>query len=472
MWSAVQARLCSDALQALRVEEEWAANQVFFQEYREKEEKRKQEEVRPDFAVCCAIVTVRRDYLAASQKLHACPALSPLRSVGKSAVLQEQKAGKKPVPLARQPAATVAARLKKQYLADMEPSPFYVDTRVFVNASCNHTSLNVDGLEVVMSLSDPRISGNLTLSAAFKRVVELTTLQAGKASHLLKAYADPSGCTRAQMHQAEPSGSTCLKGGAHLEGPVFCAVRPKQNNPRCDCGKQEAADCLCDKKGGQRALVSLRGGLGGSRSSNGIELVENEELRDAVGEMALQLGLTSATGAENNVQSARLMIFPVAGFKLGDENCDMRDVTQEELESLKAQSALPSVVLTSSADDRIAANSSATGRGQPAKHPQIVVTPSDGGLYVMTGRANAALVHYVAAGSGALVDKEKLLSAHRDVDADRLTGASSLPDLTLSMTRYVACVKGGLLLGYARVVYVLWLFSSASAVAQAAKSSR
>ena len=57
MWSAVQARLCSDALQALRREEEWAANQVFFQEYREKEEKRKQEnflKVRPDFVVCCA----------------------------------------------------------------------------------------------------------------------------------------------------------------------------------------------------------------------------------------------------------------------------------------------------------------------------------------------------------------------------------------------------------------------------------
>ena len=64
MWSAVQARLCSDALQALRVEQEWAANQVYFEEYRQKEEKRKQEEVRPDFAVCCAGVTVRRDYFA------------------------------------------------------------------------------------------------------------------------------------------------------------------------------------------------------------------------------------------------------------------------------------------------------------------------------------------------------------------------------------------------------------------------
>jgi hypothetical protein len=56
-------------LQELRVEQEWAANQVYFEEYRQKEEKRTQEEVRPDFAVCCASVTVRRDYFAASQKL-------------------------------------------------------------------------------------------------------------------------------------------------------------------------------------------------------------------------------------------------------------------------------------------------------------------------------------------------------------------------------------------------------------------
>jgi hypothetical protein len=319
----------------------------------------------------------------------------------------------------------------------------------------------------VMSPSDPRISGKLTLSAAVNRVVDLTTLQAGKASRILGTYADPSRYTRAQICQAQPSGSTCLKGHAHTEGPVFCAVRPKQNNPRCECGKQDAADCLCEKAGWQKALVSLRGGPGGSRTSSGIEPVGDEELRAAVAKMAKELGLTSALGARKNVQSARLMIFPVAGFKLGDEDCDMRDVTPEELESLKAhwQSALPSVVFTSSADDRKAAKSSATRSGPP-QHPQIDVTPSDGGLYVMTGRANAALVHYVAAGSGALVDKEKLLSAHRDVDADRLTGATSLPDLTLSMTRYVACAKGGLLLGFARVVYVHWLFSSASAVAK------
>ena len=64
------------------------------------------------------------------------------------------------------------------------------------------------------------------------------------------------------------------------------------------------------------------------------------------------------------------------------------------------------------------------------------------------------------------MDKEKLLSAHRDVDADCHTGARSLPDMTLAMTRYVACVKDGVVPGFARVVNVHWLFSSSSAVAK------
>ena len=57
MWSAVQARLCSDALQERRRKEQ------------KPEKVRKRAEVRPDFAVCCASVTVRRDDFAASQKL-------------------------------------------------------------------------------------------------------------------------------------------------------------------------------------------------------------------------------------------------------------------------------------------------------------------------------------------------------------------------------------------------------------------
>jgi hypothetical protein len=245
---------------------------------------------------------------------------------------------------------------------------------------------------------------------------------------------------------------------------------PKQNNPRCECDAEDAADCVCKVAARQKALVGIRGGPGGSRTSSGIESVGDEELRKAVAEMALQLGLTSALGATKNVQTARVMIFPVGDYKVIDD-CNIRNVTQEELDLLKTQSAMPRVILTSSADDRAAAKSSAERIGKTAEHPQIVVTPGHGGVYIMTGKTNAALVHYVAAGSGALLDKEKLLSAHRDVDADRHTGATSLPDLTLSMTRYVACEQGGMLLGFARVVYVHWLFSSASAATRSVKKS-
>ena len=86
--------------------------------------------------------------------------------------------------------------------------------------------------------------------------------------------------------------------------------------------------------------------------------------------------------------------------------------------------------------------------------------------YAFGGDKNAALVHYVTAGEGDADDGTIVLTAHRDVDADCHTGSKSLPDMTLAMTRYVACVKNGLLLGFARVVYVHWLFSSSSAVAK------
>jgi hypothetical protein len=202
---------------------------------------------------------------------------------------------------------------------------------------------NVVRPDVVLSLDDPRLSSNLTLSAAVQRVAERATLQAGKASHIFKAYADPSCYTRAQICQAEPSGTTCVKGHAHPSGPVFCAVMPKQNNPRCECDSPDAADCSCKLAAGQRALMSIRGGPGGSLTFSGIEPVEDEVHREAVAEMALQLGLTSAIGAKKNVQVARVMIFPVADYKLR-EDCDIRKVTLEdsELESLKAQSAVGS----------------------------------------------------------------------------------------------------------------------------------
>ncbi len=73
-------------------------------------------------------------------------------------------------------------------------------------------------------------------------------------------------------------------------------------------------------------------------------------------------------------------------------------------------------------------------------------------------------MHYVTAGEGDADDGAIVLSAHRDVDADCHTGSRSLSDMTLAMTRYMAREKDSVLLGFARVVYVHWLFSSSRAV--------
>ena len=75
-------------------------------------------------------------------------------------------------------------------------------------------------------------------------------------------------------------------------------------------------------------------------------------------------------------------------------------------------------------------------------------------------------MHLVTADGGDSDDDAIWLSAHRDVDADCHTGSRSLPDMTLALTRYVACEKNDVLLGFARVVYVHWLFSSSRAVAK------
>jgi hypothetical protein len=96
--------------------------------------------------------------------------------------------------------------------------------------------------------------------------------------------------------------------------------------------------------------------------------------------------------------------------------------------------------------------------GQPIDElPRIGITPGHFG-----GDTNAAPVRYVTAGEGD-ADGAIMLTAHRDVDADCHTGSRSLPYVMLAMTRYGACEKSGGLLGFARVVYVHWLFSSLSA---------
>ncbi len=148
-----------------------------------------------------------------------------------------------PVPLARQPGARlgVVDRLKRQYRADMQPSPVSANTRVFVHGSCAHTvtrsNLNVVGPDVVLSLDDPhfKLSSNLTLSAAVQRVpvAERATLQAGNAfSHLqgirgsfvLHPSADlPGGAQRHYMcERARPSQrSRLLRRQAEAEQPAL-----------------------------------------------------------------------------------------------------------------------------------------------------------------------------------------------------------------------------------------------------------
>ena len=153
------------------------------------------------------------------------------------------------------------------------------------------------------------------------------------------------------------------------------------------------------------------------------------------------------------------MLYGIGGNKL-DKDSELRDVTPDELAALVRQKNPASVVFVPGPEDRKLSD-------QPIDDLlRIDVTPGQYSWYAFGGRTNAALVHYVTAGEGDADAGAILFSAHRDVDADCHTGSKSLPDMTLAMTRYVACVKNGLLLGFARVVYVHWLFSSSSAVAK------
>ena len=153
------------------------------------------------------------------------------------------------------------------------------------------------------------------------------------------------------------------------------------------------------------------------------------------------------------------MLYGIGGNKL-DKDSELRDVRPDELAALVRHKNLASVVFTLGAEDRRLSD-------QPIEELlRIDVTPGHYCWYAFGGDTNATLVHYVTAGEGDADDGTIVLTAHRDVDADCHTGSRSLPDMTLAMTRYVACVKNGELLGFARVVYVHWLFSSSSAVAK------
>jgi hypothetical protein len=197
--------------------------------------------------------------------------------------------------------------------------------------------------------------------------------------------------------------------------------------------------------------------LDGASSSDGIVPVEDAELRRAVTVVGQELGLTSTfLGLTENVQHGRIMAY---GVPLGVD-CALRDATPAEMDALEDDLALSSINFTPSRDDRAALFTA-------SNMPRIAITPRQYGFYLFDGYFNVQNVHYVTAGN-----EDVLLTGHRDVDGKQRTGSRSLPDLTIGLTRYVACINAdGKVLCFARLVYVHWLFSSASAVAVARRSS-
>ena len=184
-----------------------------------------------------------------------------------------------------------------------------------------------------------------------------------------------------------------------------------------------------------------------------------------------QIGLTSKNLRDDQIiQQRRIMAYNVP-----PENCTLRDASLEEIAALKQASGLCSIQFAPSTCDREALG------GTGDLHPHIeITTPGDLGLYLFGADLNVKLVHSVTASSAAVDKKKKTrekelwLGAHRDrrdVDSKCCTGKKSLPDLTFTVARYVACEKGGKLLRIARLVYVHWVYSSSSAVARSTSSS-
>ncbi len=125
------------------------------------------------------------------------------------------------------------------------------------------------------------------------------------------------------------------------------------------------------------------------------------------------------------------MLYGIGGNKL-DKDSELRDVRPDELAALVRHKNLASVVFTLGAEDRRLSD-------QPIEELLRIDVTLGHGWYAFGGDTNAALVHYVTAGEGDADDGAIVLSAHRNVDADCHTGSKSLPDMTLAMTRYVAC---------------------------------
>ena len=203
--------------------------------------------------------------------------------------------------------------------------------------------------------------------------------------------------------------------------------------------------------------------LDGASSSDAIVPVKDAELRRAVTVVAQELGLTNKhLGVSDNFQHWRIMAY---GIPPG-VSCELRDAMSAEIDALENASALPSINFTPSRLDR-----QTVTLFTASNMPLIAITPMQYGFYLFGGHFNGQNVRCVTVGGAGKDDL--LLSGHLDVDGScrTVTGSRSLPDLTIGLTRYVACEKDGTVLCIARLVFVLWLYSSASAVAVARSSS-
>jgi hypothetical protein len=158
------------------------------------------------------------------------------------------------------------------------------------------------------------------------------------------------------------------------------------------------------------------------------------------------------------------------GYGLPREDCTLRDASPEEIAALADASGLCTIHFAPSRLDRQDLDDT------DDLHPHIEITPGPNSLYLFGANVNTKFVHYVTTGSAAAgkqnKKEKKELDAHRDVDSKSRTGKKSLPDLTFTVTRYVACVSAdSILLRIARLVFVHWVYSSSSAVARSSSGA-
>ncbi len=200
----------------------------------------------------------------------------------------KKAAANETVRLADAAAADVERRRREQYAEGTLPAPVY-ETGVFVRGPFFHSAANVKAKHPVMRFDEPPLQRNVALTAAVELVVARATLELCKVDRVLGEYTDHLRLTRSQIFGADPSGSTLKAGGIHPQGGVLCAVMPQRGNPKCHCGRANAAECNCPPGHPQKALMWLHG----ASSSDAIVPVKDAALRRAVTVVGQELGLTS-----------------------------------------------------------------------------------------------------------------------------------------------------------------------------------